>query len=1271
MDSPEMTPYGPSSTAPVDDFFTEQYNDAPPSHFENFELAPGLSDTNSLHDPGYDNTMQFVDSAAYNSQSSGTSPTSSSSSSTQHERHVSSNSSRSAPLTEDDSNRQMDSMFDFTSASNSPGGDRTQKSFQKPIRGMAMPQHELSPPQTEVQSSQRYGDEGPSTSPPAVSTTSTFKPENLGQHRRAETQLFESNPSPAFTTSHVHNQSYSMVAVPPPAARPGFVSPNNFNFPLNTIAPPVAAFPGLSQSEQMLIHKLTIEPISTKTRVETQIPVKMTLDPLPYGVTRIHLPARTMAKSKLIARPRPNPSPDTLELDVMPVCASAVKKPGALNRAYMMAQQKQPSSSEGPQNNVNAIAKVDPRDGGPISICDGCITRERKRANRRIEKEETAEDIMWKQGEKDRIVVFNESEVMEWKPFGSIDLNESSGKRGKSGGKLKKSGEGSQAPTFPPGLGMPYHGLAKQIRLPMRITCYCRHQGEPEGFQVIFTVKDYLGNCIAQSISSPILITDDHKTSAPQNEHSAPELTEPSRLPNDSFWPSAAPPSNMGPTPHLFNPFQSHSTTELSSRSYNHPHPALHRPSTSVTLQQYSNIAPATSMGFSTPSKNASYQTSATLTPRNLSRQVSPSATSGPTAKRRKASGSLHRPIPNLSMTRMHITDAADQEHRPSISPSSSSDASEAPAAASARAAPSQATPMTRQASLPINSEPMTGVSVSRGSGTQSPRPLQPFLPNDMNAHAQALHHSLLPLTGASGRPVTAPKVLDTIPKDGPVAGGIEVCIKGEGFFNGLEVLFADSPATGLIVQSSTVIFCTIPPATEAGPVQVTLGGRPQAEPRVLFHYRATDEHDIMSTALRILHYRTTRKWMDPRDVALKIIDGPQSNGQQSHSVDAQYQKQLALSGLNLESSILAVIDQIDQAGTSIASLYDLRQSNGQTMLHLSASLGFRQLAAGLLARGANPNCRDRNGMSPMHMACLRGHTAVIRMLLSAGGDPTTRSLLGLAPIDMAMAQDVCLLMSSIEQHKRSRSLGATPVSYLSRTNSPASIRSTTAMGFGEPINVGDIDVAIHNANLEAYRSHPVTPAQVWARSRRNSVAAQQQALLDGSAEHTTNDNHVVTAAAAMAAWRDNLASQIHHFQQSVQRTLPNLQVPNLPPLPTFEGYQESPMLRRISSLVPGRNAAPAPPSYDEIYPDPLPSDVDVKKASTVTALGDAVIDSRYAAVFDNLTVNQLEITDTDRPAMMRAIAEASTKLQKEQLRLAHAKNVKQLSNDRKLFFVW
>lgn len=581
----------------------------------------------------------------------------------------------------------------------------------------------------------------------------------------------------------------------------------------------------------------------------------------------------------------------------------------------------------------------------------------------------------------------------------------------------------------------------------------------------------------------------------------------------------------------------------------------------------------------------------------------------------------------------------------------------------------------TRQTSLPVNSEPMTGVSASRGSGTQSPRPLQPYLTSDMNAHAQALHaqaltHSLLPLAGAMVPPVVAPRVLSTIPREGPIAGGIEVCIRGEGFYNGLDVLFADAPASNTAVQSSSVIFCTIPPSSEAGRVPVTLSGRPQSRPTVWFEYKDTDEQDLMSMALELLYYRNYGKKVRPRDVALGIIGGQPSNGHQGSSDNTQHHQQHSHNALDLETSILGLIDLVDQADSSVAPLYDICQSNGQTMLHISASLGFRRLAAGLLARGANPNCRDRNGMSAVHMACLRGHPTVVRMLLSAGGYPTIRSLLGLAPIDMAMTQEVYQLISSVEHHGRSRSLGATPVSYLSRTSSPSSIRSATAMRFGEPINVGDIDAATNNALVEAYKSRPVTPAQVWARSRRNSTTEQHPFLLADSAEHpaSNTDTHIVTAAAAMAAWRDNLAGQIHYFQQSVQRTLPNLQVPNLPPLPTFEAYQEHPMVRRISSLVPRMNAAPtpapAPPSYDEIYPDPSPADL--KTTSTARALGDAIIDSKCAAAFDTST----QLTD-DRPAMIRAIAEASTKEQHEQLRLAHARNVKKLSNDRRLFFVW
>lgn len=241
--------------------------------------------------------------------------------------------------------------------------------------------------------------------------------------------------------------------------------------------------------------KLHIHPIPPKTRVETQIPITMTLVPMPPGITRLHLPPRTMAKPKLIAKPPPVPSPDMLELDVMPVCASAMKRPDVWPRAFAMARgegivpqvrhQVQRSSSDGSDTGRDPTGKVGPMEGGPISICDGCMMRERKRANRRLEKEASDEDIRWRQGEKERIVVFNETEVVDWKPYGSADLNEPASKRarGAKGKKRDETGEDMPATNPLPSPVIQYPELARQVRLLMRITCYCRHQGESEGFR--------------------------------------------------------------------------------------------------------------------------------------------------------------------------------------------------------------------------------------------------------------------------------------------------------------------------------------------------------------------------------------------------------------------------------------------------------------------------------------------------------------------------------------------------------------------------------------------------------------------------------------------------------------------------------------------------------------------------------------------------------------------------------------------------------------------
>ncbi|KAJ7495977.1 hypothetical protein B0H11DRAFT_879652 [Mycena galericulata] len=50
------------------------------------------------------------------------------------------------------------------------------------------------------------------------------------------------------------------------------------------------------------------------------------------------------------------------------------------------------------------------------------------------------------------------------------------------------------------------------VVLPLRITCYCRHHREKVGFHVHFTMMDHNGRIVGSGTSTPIMITDDHKT---------------------------------------------------------------------------------------------------------------------------------------------------------------------------------------------------------------------------------------------------------------------------------------------------------------------------------------------------------------------------------------------------------------------------------------------------------------------------------------------------------------------------------------------------------------------------------------------------------------------------------------------------------------------------------------------------------------------------------------------------------------------------------------
>ncbi len=190
---------------------------------------------------------------------------------------------------------------------------------------------------------------------------------------------------------------------------------------------------------------------------------------MPPGVTKLHLPTHTISKPKLLAKPTPEKSADTLELHTMLVCTSAMQSSNNLKRALDRAagldvtlkkEERRCSAGDAAASLESEVDGTSPLNGGEVKICVGCIIRERKRAARKKVKKVEEEDA-WHKDEAKRVIVFNTHEIKEWQQPSRDVPPDSTGDR--------------QVQEFPEG--------ALQVDAPMRIACYCRHQSEKLGFQ--------------------------------------------------------------------------------------------------------------------------------------------------------------------------------------------------------------------------------------------------------------------------------------------------------------------------------------------------------------------------------------------------------------------------------------------------------------------------------------------------------------------------------------------------------------------------------------------------------------------------------------------------------------------------------------------------------------------------------------------------------------------------------------------------------------------
>ncbi|KAL1636930.1 SPT3 Dosage dependent suppressor of Ty-induced promoter mutations-like protein [Neofusicoccum ribis] len=1011
---------------------------------------------------------------------------------------------------------------------------------------------------------------------------------------------------------------------------------------------------------------LSIQQDGAKSRVETQINIKLLLDPLPLGTTRLHLPTHSVSKPKLLAKEIIK-APDTLELHTSLVCASAMEKPELMKRALERAagfdsntrksQPRRPSQGDVADDDPDDPDK--PANGGEVRICQNCVQRERKRAARkRVKKQEDEE--AWAEYEYERVIVFNDKEYKEWQPVTP-----------------PKNDGSANSITYSPN--------AMQIEVPMRIACYCRHQGEKTGFRVIFTIKDHQNKVVAQAMTSPILITDDHKTQG------AP-LPSASGMPTDPTQPFNAPLLTSTEQPDLQASFHRrpyHSTNDLQGLQTNW----------------------LSSKSTSRPSNASSQGTSTTMTPRNLSRQTSPVATQTGPNKKRKSSSTHHHKLPReLTMTRVSAASS------PGASAEAVSMANAMPPTSAPQSGPymtahdpqfSMMNPLTIP---PHNSGPSTpgsnGGLVTPGqrsgsidnmaqmfysvpnsahhSRAPSPsmgrQPMGAFTPTNMSNVVGTTMSMIQPQMDSRNQVAAPPQIYKVTPHEYSKSGGIEVSCLGSNFTRNMDILFGDTVATTTTFWNSQLLTGFTAPAV--------------AGPSATFTYVDDEDQRICEMALRILCQKQSgnAKTDDYRGFARHIVG--MAAGWSAGSMSGGNMQQRSASGfdcppMDTEEMLLRCLDLIDMDDSPHPPRFNLKNKTGATFLSLASSLGYGRIVAGLLARGANPDTRDRGGYTPLMMAAMHGHIQIVRRLILKGADPMLRSLPGYLASDFAVSRELLDALQRVRSHRRTRSAGSASFPMRSRASSIASAHSMWESS--TPSHVSDYSSAEADYEDEGEESEEPeeTPSvSVWPPSRRGS-AKEIRPL-----SQPTQQPAVPVVAAAMNAWRENLSAQIHSFQQNMHWNLPNLQLPALPPLPNLPDYQAHPMVRRISSLVPHRSpprtpsssgdetATPpasneyrwkdlfstpaAPPAYEEIYPENADKDTDVKKMSVAQAAADHLLDEACAEQFD-----AAESSDAKSSLNLELGKKSLTKEEQEQVRRAHSQKLKRIRSDRNLFFIW
>lgn len=739
--------------------------------------------------------------------------------------------------------------------------------------------------------------------------------------------------------------------------------------------------------------------------------------------------------------------------------------------------------------------------------------------------------------------------------------------------------------------------------------------------RVVFTIKTSQGLILAQAISNSIMITDDHKQ---PTSHSGPPATLPftggpqQQLPGNGVFPPGQPfglyPSFSQDMP--FRPSWSTNDLRLLGNQF--------APQPQQFQRHYANT-------------HRSQQSTASVTPRNLSRPASPTSPSGHSQKKRRSAGSASGKVPaGLTMTRIETRSPPGNTTAASSAVSASTSAgftfaSPTPHAfGSPMEQPFQQHPMRRSSHLqsgPSTPSGGTGMMTPNGPFGSPPNDVEPYpffsAPTSQHVSRAPSPNSNARMSGANyqsqhipqqaafalaslppGLNLQRPPIIQRlIPNSGPRSGGDEVTVLGSGFFQGLDVMFGDKVATNTTFWGDTTLVCRAPPAATTGPVAVVFKHQHHTSPRVLqevqallptrlvaYNYYDDDKTQMQGLAVGVssqlqsmnggqMSQEELARGFFPNQPRVPKFNRTTSSGRISQRKQALTEALEDVSDVELETLLMHWLESLDMAEGPFEPRFNLRNGHGSTLLILACGRGYNRFTAGLLARGVSPDLRNKSGFTAMMMASMRGYTSIVRRLLLKGADPSFRSLCGQTAADIAASSEIAALLAQVDFLSSCMERSHKPSQAYRRPSSIASLDSLSGVSTSSQPSHPDAD-EVSTAPSSDLPSEALI--KVWSNKDIQQLPVDSQMDWHSMQDYPA----LLQAGTALIAWREQIASQIHQFHQAVVDNMHSLQFPGISPI----SYLQLPALnmpdyRRLAEMIMAPSTTASPPAYSDIYP--------------------------------------------------------------------------------------